>query len=82
MPNARQFSGFDWPRIDGHAGLRCPRIATVTRIAQSEALRSWLRRGIAAIDSQSFALRNPKWDEIRKEEIPAELLVDPLLQKC
>src|SRR5208283_4722429 len=29
------------------------------RIAQNKALRSWLCRGFAANDSQSFALRNP-----------------------
>jgi hypothetical protein len=49
-------------------GLGLPRIAQskalrlwIRRwIAQSKALRLWLRRGFAAIDSQSFALRNPK----------------------
>jgi len=31
------------------------------RIAQSAALRLGLRHGFAVTDSQSFALRNPKW---------------------
>ena len=34
-------------------------------IVQSKALRPGLRRGFAAVDSQSFALRNPTFSESR-----------------
>jgi len=40
-------------------GAMIPPIRIPLRIAQSEALRPWLRCGFAVTDSQSFALRNP-----------------------